>query len=140
MKQLWLRYRSFVLFCLAMAVLYAVLNLAGIGCPIRFLTGISCPGCGMTRAMWQLLTLDLSAALEYHPLCVMMIPVAALWLYFDIRRKPRATRILLGLTAGALVAVYLWRMLAGGDSVVVFSPREGFLYRLFSRWIPRLSP
>lgn len=58
--------------CCALAALVAivalVLGATGIGCPIKFMTGISCPGCGMTRAWLEALQLHLSVALAYHPL------------------------------------------------------------------------
>ena len=38
------------------------------GCPFRFFFGISCPGCGMTRALLAALRLDFAAAFSYHPL------------------------------------------------------------------------
>ena len=40
---------------LAVAGLYAVMEAVGITCPIKFLTGISCMGCGMSRAWMAVL-------------------------------------------------------------------------------------
>lgn len=45
------RCRDFFFFCLLLGVYVAFITLTGIGCPIRFSTGISCPGCGMSRAV-----------------------------------------------------------------------------------------
>ena len=50
------------------ALLYVALEAFGVTCPIRFLTGISCAGCGMSRAWLSLLRLDLAGAVYYHPL------------------------------------------------------------------------
>ena len=44
------------------------LYLTDIGCVFRTVTGIPCPGCGMTRAWLAVLRLDFAAALAYHPL------------------------------------------------------------------------
>ena len=45
------RCRDFFFFCLLLGVYVAFITLTGIGCPIRFFIGISCPGCGMSRAV-----------------------------------------------------------------------------------------
>ena len=45
---------------------YVVLEGLGVTCPIRFLTGVSCAGCGMSRAWLALARLDLSAAAYYQ--------------------------------------------------------------------------
>lgn len=37
-------------------------------CPFRFLTGFSCPGCGMTRSCTAAVHGDLLSSLGYHPL------------------------------------------------------------------------
>jgi len=50
------RYRDFFFFCLLLGVYVAFITLTGIGCPIRFSTGISCPGCGMSRAVLLMLS------------------------------------------------------------------------------------
>ena len=48
--------------------IYFLLHIVGIGCPIRFLTGISCAGCGMTRAWLSVGKMDFESAFYYHPL------------------------------------------------------------------------
>ncbi|GAA2350055.1 DUF2752 domain-containing protein [Saccharopolyspora halophila] len=49
-------------------------------CPFNALTGLDCPGCGGTRAVWSLLHGDLPAALDYNALAVLLIPFF-LWLW-----------------------------------------------------------
>ena len=51
---------------LAVALLYLFFHVSGIGCPIHYATGISCPGCGMTRATMSLFAGNLGAALRWH--------------------------------------------------------------------------
>ena len=53
---------------LLIVVIYLVTCMLTTGCPIKFFTGISCPGCGMTRAYAALLKGDLTAAFGFHPL------------------------------------------------------------------------
>ena len=43
-------------------------------CPFRMLTGWQCPGCGSTRAFYQLLHLHPIAAFKLNPLFVLMVP------------------------------------------------------------------
>src|SRR6476469_9054402 len=50
-------------------------------CPLYALTGLACPGCGLTRAFHALFTGDVVTALDYNAL----IPVWAvnfLWVFF----------------------------------------------------------
>ena len=59
---------------------YALLAVAGIllldvGCVFRRITGIPCPGCGMTRAHLAALRLDFQAAFYYHPLWFLPVPL-----------------------------------------------------------------
>ena len=69
------RCRDFFFFCLLLGVYVAFITLTGIGCPIRFFIGISCPGCGMSRAVLLkgLLLRSFSvAAFRMHPCFVRM--------------------------------------------------------------------
>lgn len=59
---------------------YALLAVVGIllldvGCVFRRITGIPCPGCGMTRAHLAALRLDFRAAFYYHPLWFLPVPL-----------------------------------------------------------------
>ena len=49
----------------ALFVAWLVLYLLDIGCVFRLMTGIPCPGCGMTRAWLAALRLDFAAAFAF---------------------------------------------------------------------------
>jgi len=49
-------------------------------CPFRALTGLDCPGCGMTRAVSQAVRGQVGVAVGYNALVVLAVPVA-LYLY-----------------------------------------------------------
>lgn len=46
-------------------------------CPVRYLTGWYCPGCGSLRAIHQLLQGNLRAAWAMNPLTVVLLPFLA---------------------------------------------------------------
>ena len=111
------------------AAFYILLHLLGVNCPIRFLTGVSCPGCGMTRAWISVLRGNFSAAFSYHPLFLTMIPAVIVILFRE--RIPK--RLFNGLTWVLIIlflAVYLYRMFFSDGSVVAFRPCDGAIYRV----------
>lgn len=119
-------------------LLYWVLHLLGIGCPIRFVTGISCAGCGMTRAWLSVLSLDFSDAFYYHPLWPLVPAAAAVWLLRT--RIPLHIRRML--VCGAVIlflAVYLLRLLDPANPVVTFEPQTGLAARVLSRLIQAIQ-
>ena len=61
----------------AVGVLYMAMESIGITCPIKFITGISCAGCGMSRAWMAFLQLDIAKAFAYHPL-FWLVPIAVI--------------------------------------------------------------
>jgi hypothetical protein len=74
--------------------LHLGLSLAGLpawNCPIRTVTGIPCPGCGLTRAVMQFLHGDITSSLQTHAfapifILALMIMFAALFLPEKYRR------------------------------------------------------
>ncbi len=117
---------------LAVALFYGVLQLAGITCPIKYITGISCPGCGMTRAWLSLLLRgDLEAAFHYHPLFWILIPGVPLFLcrhrFSQMTRKTASYMLIL-----LFFAVYAFRMASPGNTIVVFRPEDGLIGRILA--------
>ena len=104
-------------------------------CPFAFLSGLPCPGCGLTRAGFCLLRGDLGGAVAMSPLSPVVVPFVALvvarafWLYLRGRAAlpPRwVTRGAIGLWA-ALIVVWALRFtgLFGGPVPVESPLRRG---------------
>ena len=61
-------------------------------CPFHALTGLQCPGCGGTRALYQLLHLHGAEAMRLNSLVTLLAPVALLWFifwYYSVMRYDR---------------------------------------------------
>ena len=127
------KYKSQCTTVLAIIVVYAVLFMLGITCPIKYLTGVSCPGCGMSRACFNALRLDFKSAFSYHPLWFLLLPFAATVLVFFLKKKRRALRITVTLGALLMLAVYILRLIMSENGVVVFEPQNGLAGRLFNK-------
>ncbi len=106
--------------------MYGMMGMMGITCPILFMTGISCAGCGMTRAWLSLFRLDFGAAFYYHPLFWLPALLIVLFLF-----EKRIFKQWSWLWAALFLFVYGIRMFAGQGEIVMFRPEEGFLYRMF---------
>ena len=112
-------------------LLYVVMEALGITCPILFVMGISCAGCGMSRAWLALLRLDVVAAFHYHPL--FWLPPVCLFLFFLRRHfSDKVKKLLIAAVVVLMLAVYLARMLDPDDAIVVFEPQKGIVFRLLS--------
>ena len=130
MKKFILRHKSFILFVLTLVGLYGILFALHITCPIKFLTGISCPGCGMTRATLSALRFDFERAFYYHPLWFLLVPVAASLILCKAKGWRFAFKLIVSLSVILMVAAYIVRLAVGSD-IVVFSPEESVFYKIF---------
>ncbi|MGH9971879.1 MAG: DUF2752 domain-containing protein [Pyrinomonadaceae bacterium] len=76
-------------------------------CPFRALTGFTCPGCGTTRGLHQLLHGNLAAAFQLNPLMILTLPflLYALLGYTNsiLRGRP--------IKKNTLPAKYIWGLL-----------------------------
>ena len=70
----------------AFLILYMLIShwLTGTACFFRSTIGVPCPGCGLTRAYFALLSLDFKAAFAYHPLFwyIPIVVIVSLVFYF----------------------------------------------------------
>ena len=69
-----------------LVVIYALIfNITGFGipCVFRVVTGLKCPGCGMTHALGAMLQGDFRAAAGYNILSVTLVPI--LGIYFLLK-------------------------------------------------------
>lgn len=130
--------KDWLLAVISIILFYFALSITGIGCPIKFLTGISCPGCGMTRAYIALLHLDFKDAFYYHPLWPLPIVWGVLWVAktFHASRTDSTTKRweqiyiwFCRFAVAAFLITYLIRMQLPNQNIVVFNPTDGFIVR-----------
>ena len=100
-------HRSAISALVGILAVYLVLFALGITCPIKYLTGVSCPGCGMSRACFHALTLNFAAAFSFHPLWIALPFAAFFLLFFHFKKMRTAFRITLGVCIAAMIAVYI---------------------------------
>ena len=120
---------------LAVVLLYLFFHLTGIGCPIHFVTGVSCPGCGMTRAAFALLRLHFADAWHYHPL-IYTLPFALLLYLFRKRIPKRIYQICVFTFIALFVSIYLVRICDPTNDIVEFHPEQGFIFRTIKYFFP----
>lgn len=88
MKIKWLR--AAARFAAAVFVLLAVSFT--VGCPLNRLTGLKCPGCGVTRMILRILHLDFKTAFFYNPAIFCLVPLwAAAFCTFMLLEKSGKT-------------------------------------------------
>lgn len=129
MRRLIKKYRIHLIVLFVLLSLYLIMLMLGITCPIKFLTGVSCPGCGMTRAHIAAFTLRFGQAFYYHPLWPLCIPVILGSVIASHKKKRILFKIILSVSVIALIAVYVIRLFNDSDVVsVVFE--DGLIYKM----------
>lgn len=122
---------DFIKGMIAIVVLYVFLSFIGIGCPIKFITGISCAGCGMTRAWKCFLTGNIQDAFYYHPL--FFLPIFFILLLLFKKKIPEVIyKAGMGGMLVIFLVVYIIRLLNPNDTVVGIDVEHHFLLQLLS--------
>ncbi len=121
-----------VLSLLAIVGVYLVLFAFGITCPIKWLTGVSCPGCGMSRACFSLLRFDFPAAFGYHPVVFAMPAFVGLYVFFALKQMKRSREAVIYVFAAVMMATYFIRLFTDSP-IVVFEPSDGAFVRAIKR-------
>ena len=74
--------------------IYLYLYLAfgiGIPCVFHVVTGLQCPGCGMTRAMAEIWQGNIAEAWEYNVLSISALPILIIYLVYRAVRYVKGT-------------------------------------------------
>lgn len=82
------------------------------GCVFYHLTGVPCPGCGMTRAHLAAMQLDFQTAFLMHPLWPVTVPLLG-WAYWKKGRffvSRRNNAVFIGMLVVVYLGVYLVRL------------------------------
>lgn len=115
----------------SVVLIYIIMQFLGITCPIKFLTGVSCAGCGMTRAFISLLKLDFSSAFYFHPLFFMPFVVLIIFLFRKYLPK-WFLKLSFIIILSSFIIVYFIRMFQPDNSIVSFEIKNGLIYKLLS--------
>lgn len=117
----------FIGFILVYVLVSSYFNL---GCPIRLFTGLSCPGCGISRAWISVLHGSFREAFHYHPLFLTAPFIAGAILFED--KLPKKARNIFWYVIGALFVIcYIIRIAAGCD-VLTFDFSAGIVGKVIS--------
>ena len=91
------------------------------GCQFRRITGLQCPGCGMTRATHAALNGRFGEAFTLNPLGMVLLPIALIGLVPEtlnwVSRRPVAWRLRPGVYGSGLIVIcvmafWIWRNIA----------------------------
>ena len=130
MKAFWKKYGSYVqstLFVFVGLLLFFVFKLP---CPSQYLFGVSCPGCGMTRAFLAVFSGDILLSFQMHPFWIAMIPCVAVAFILFVMKKNTAFYIVTLSSIAVYIGVWIVRLIIG-DPVVQFNLESGAIYRFF---------
>ena len=105
---------SLIVLTLAIAA-YALRETAGAGwmpgCHFRRITGLECPGCGMTRGTYALLHGRFLDAFMFNPVGMIIFPLALIGLGLEaiawVMNRPSLFKLSLGRWGAAIIAVVL---------------------------------
>ena len=121
--------KRFIKNILVLFILIAIFYILDIGCIFKKLSGLSCPGCGMTRAWLSFLKGDIGKAFYYHPLFWMIIVIPAIALIRNRISDSLFNGILICCIV-LLMGCYLIRLFVGSD-IVSFNPYNSLIIKAF---------
>lgn len=119
-----------LLLMLYLVGIYLFFSLLHVGCPLKFITGISCPGCGMTRAYYSLLKLDINMAIHYHPLFY-LVPLMAMLYFFDFWINPKLVKVLWAVIIITFLITYFIRLVSSQNDIVKIDISNSIVIKLY---------
>ena len=90
-------------------------------CPMNYFFHVPCPGCGITRAHFAAVSLDIESAFRYHPLFFTVLPAILYLSHRNVLKKrlsDKAELVIFSILLVLFVVVYIVRLL---DNNILFS-------------------
>ena len=94
---------------LAVILLYQV---TGIHCPIKYLLGIPCPACGMTRSLFSMLRMDIRGSFSYTPMTSLVIIAVLLGMHEKLFAHKKIIDGILIIVAVLTLTLYIYRVIS----------------------------
>ena len=94
-------------------------------CPFKLITGFYCPGCGVTRMLYKIITLDFYQAFRYNPLLFVCFPFILFLLINNIYSHIKNKKALY-----KKIPELVWYIL-----IIIF-----IIYGILRNFIPFLAP
>lgn len=136
LKRIWKDIRSFWIAILAVIIFYIFMHIVfDAFCPSLVLTGLPCPGCGMTRSIIFFLTGQWERSFYVHPLgwvVVLFALYCGCFRYIKGKKVPGVKWIVVCLIVAALV-LFLIRM------ILYFPDRPPYTYN-YGNLIEKIIP
>lgn len=104
-------------------------------CPMVMLTGLPCPGCGMTRAVCSILKGNFAAAWELHPFSYAFLVLALVFVIrrYILQKEIKSLAKYLAAVFVGMIVFYIYRMIRFFPGNPPMSYYYGSLgYRIFS--------
>jgi len=119
-----------VLLCMLLYV--AIISFTHIGCPIRWLTGVPCPGCGITRSCIAFLRLDFKMAFEYHALTLIIVPS---FVYILLGKRPlfkskKREMTFFAILIAIFLFYYIFRLFFWKNTIISIDICSSFMVKL----------
>lgn len=92
-----------------------------IPCVFKKITGLDCPGCGMTRAALAILDGDFYQAFRFNMLVFILAPIYLLYLYFERKNKQETSKYMMG---GMLILSGLFFILRNTEMFNFLAPTQ----------------